>query len=335
MHPALWKLLRLTDKASWRTLFRGARTVRGALLLIFLIGIAGLYVVFLVGITFFMRGRTDFPDFTGSAAPYLPLILLAIFLQAVLGSRGTGHLYFSPAEIAFLFAGPFHRRDLLLYKLIRRGFALVVGSLMISVTPVSWFLNGSLSAFVGLSLALVFVNLASLAATLARLIVEEAAQTRIRKMVLLAVTTLVVVALPQTFSRAPVLRFATLAASFRETWPGRVLLAPFEVFSNAMLAERLVPRPDRLGPGGGGDRPGPAGPGPEARCRLSRMVHDDQPAGVRADRADAPERRVRDEFLEDGGPASGSRSSPGWAAPAPSPGGRWSSRPASPGRWCG
>ena len=67
MHPALWKLLRLTDKASWRTLFRGARTIRGALLLIFLIGIAGLYVVFLVGITFFMRGRTDFPDFAGTA----------------------------------------------------------------------------------------------------------------------------------------------------------------------------------------------------------------------------------------------------------------------------
>ncbi len=241
MHPALWKLYRLTDKASWRTLFRHARTVRGALLLIFLIGIAVLYVVFLVGITFFMRGRTDFPDFAGGAAPYLPLILLAIFLQAVLGSRGAGQLYFSPAEIAFLFAGPFHRRDLLLYKLTRRGLALVLGALMISVTPVSWFLNGSLSAFVGLSLALVFVNLASLAATLARLIVEEAAQTRIRKMVLIAVTTLVVVALPQTFSRAPVLRFATLAAGFRETWPGRVLLAPFEVFSNAMLAERWFP----------------------------------------------------------------------------------------------
>ena len=48
-------------------------------------------------------------------------------------------------------------------------------------------------------------------------------------------------ALPQAIARTPVFRFADLAASFRATWPGRVLLAPFEVFSNAMLAERWFP----------------------------------------------------------------------------------------------
>ena len=100
--------------------------------------------------------------------------------------------------------------------------------------------------FVGLTLSLAFVNLASLAATLARLIVAEAAHTRARRVVLIAVTTLAAVALPQTVSAARVFQFSpSLAASFRATWPGRVLLAPFEVFSNAMLAERWFP--DLLG----------------------------------------------------------------------------------------
>ena len=58
---------------------------------------------------------------------------------------------------------------------------------------------------------------------------------------LIVVSTLAAVALPQAIARMPVFRFADLAASFRTTWPGRVLLAPFEVFSNAMLAERWFP----------------------------------------------------------------------------------------------
>jgi hypothetical protein len=241
MHPALWKLFRLSEKASRRALLRGARTVRGALLLAFLIGVLGSWLVTIVGMTLVMRGHAESPFQAGSAAPYLPPILMAFFLQSVLASRGVGHLYFSPAEIDFLFAGPFHRRELLLYKLFRKCLALVLVALLFSWSPIVLFFNGWLSAFVGLTLALVFVNLAGLAATLGHLIVAEAAYTRIRRMALLAVTALAVVALPQTFSRTSVFRFADLAASFRTTWPGRVLLAPFQVFSNAMLAERWFP----------------------------------------------------------------------------------------------
>jgi hypothetical protein len=99
--------------------------------------------------------------------------------------------------------------------------------------------------FVGVALAFAFVMLASLAATLARLIISEAAHTRARRVLLMVVTTLAAVALPRTISGARVLHFSDLAESLRSTGPGRVLLAPFEVFSNAMVAERWFP--DLLG----------------------------------------------------------------------------------------
>jgi hypothetical protein len=241
MHPALWKLLRLSNKASLRRLLRGAKTVRGALLLLFLTVVLALWLGSAVSVTFYMRGEPDAPRYAGGAAPYLPPILMASFLQSVLVTRSAAHLYFSPAEIDFLFAGPFHRRELLLLKLCRKGVGLVVAALSMSLTPFALYLHGWLAAFVGLTLSLAFVSLAGLAATLARLIVAEAAHTRARKVVLIAVTTMAAVALPQAISRTPVLRFADLAAGFRATWPGRVLLAPFEIFSNAMLAERWFP----------------------------------------------------------------------------------------------
>ena len=84
-------------------------------------------------------------------------------------------------------------------------------------------------------------------------------------------------ALPQAIARTPVFRFADLAASSAR--PGRAACCwrRFEVFSNAMLAERWFP-----------DLAGWAAaaaaidlglrPGPEARRRLSRVVRRDQPA---------------------------------------------------------
>jgi hypothetical protein len=150
-------------------------------------------------------------------------------------------LHFSQAEVEFLFPGPFHRRDLLLYKLWQRVVGWIVIALSLSLTPLGLVFRGWLSLFVGLTLTLAFVNLASLAAALLRLIIAESAHTRARKAVLIAVTILVAVALPRTVSGARVLYAADLAWSFRSTWPGRVMPAPFEVFSITMLAERWFP----------------------------------------------------------------------------------------------
>jgi hypothetical protein len=246
MHPALWTLMRLNGKASLRRLLRGAKTVRGAIVLAILVLGFAIWFGSAVVTTFAMRGRPEGSGYGGMAAPYVPIVLLAMFLQSVLGRGGGAMLLaFSPAEVDFLFPAPFHRRDLLLFKLVRKGMGVVSGSLAMSLTPFLVFFGDWLAMFVGMALALAFVMLASLAAALGRLIISEAADSRARRIVLYAVAALAALAVPRTVSTARVLQFSELAASFRATWPGRVLLAPFEVFSNAMLAERWFP--DLLG----------------------------------------------------------------------------------------
>jgi hypothetical protein len=246
MHPALWKLMRLLNRASLRRLVRGARTLRGALVLLFLLAILGFGLGSIIVMTFVMRNVPETSRLSGSAGPYVPLLLLVLFLQSVLGrNSGAALLHFIPPEVEFLFAGPFHRRQLLVYKLWRWGIGLVVGALFLSLTPIAVFFHGWLSLFVGLILSLTFISLSSLAVGLLRQIVAETAHTRVRKAVLIAVTILAAVALPRTVSQARVLHAADLASSFRSTGPGRVLVAPFEVFTNAMLAERWFP--DLLG----------------------------------------------------------------------------------------
>src|SRR5579885_791965 len=118
MHPALWRLMRLLNRASFRRLVRGAKTLRGALVLLFLVATVGFGLGSVVVMTFVIRYVPETSRLAGSAGPYVPLLLLALFLQSVLGRKsGAALLHFTPPEVEFLFAGPFHRRQLLLYKL--------------------------------------------------------------------------------------------------------------------------------------------------------------------------------------------------------------------------
>ena len=182
--------------------------------------------------------------------------------------------------------------------------------------------------FLGVALALAFVMLASLAATLGRLIISEAAYTRARRVVLYAVAALAAVALPRTVSGARVFHFSELAVSFRCDRGRGGSAGPVRGLQQRHARRAMVPRLARLGRRGGGDRPGLAGAGLAARCRLSRVVHGDQPAGLPSSGSACDGPAAWRSLIAEAPPDSGSHSSPGWAAPAPSPGGNWSSRAA-------
>lgn len=241
MHPALWKLMRLNNWASWRVLFRGARTLRGAILLLLLLGTLVFYVVFIIGLTFILEGSPEAKEYIGRAGPYFSVVMLLIFLQSVLNSNNVGHLYFAPAEVDFLFAGPFTRRDLLLYKLVRWGIGILLGSLIVAVSPLSLAFRGRLPTFVGVGLALVFIKLSGLAVMLTRLMIAEAAHTKMRRITLAVVGMLVATGLAQVFGRSSGIAYRALASDFEATWVGRILLSPFLVFRNAAMAERWFP----------------------------------------------------------------------------------------------
>jgi len=240
MHPALFRLLVLSTKGVFRRTFRGVKTFRGAFLLLFTIGVVVMFLgPSLVAATMMPR-HAGMPQFAGMAEPYLPLFILGFCLLLVLGPAGEMALAFRPAEVDFLFPAPFHRRELLIYKLAKMLLSTVFMALIFSVSFLI-YLHSWLSAFVGILLTLAFTQLIALVTSLARQIVAEYAYTLTRKLIWMAMAALVAAGLAQMLWQAPVQSIAELAHRFRSTWTGIVLLAPFEVFSHAILAEAWFP----------------------------------------------------------------------------------------------
>ena len=241
MHPALLKLIVLSLKSAFRRAFRGARTLKGAFLILFTMGVFFMMIGPSVLVSVTMRGTTGMPQFSGWLVdPYLPLMILAFCLMLVLGPAGEMAIAFTPAEVEFLFPAPFHRRELLIYKLAKLIMGSVFMGLVFSLSFLI-YLPTWLSGFIGIVLTLQFVQLVALGAGLARQIVAEYAYTSTRKLILLGVGALVAAGVAQVLWQVPIQSIAGLARSFRGTWTGMVLLAPFEVFSHAILATDLWP----------------------------------------------------------------------------------------------
>src|SRR5262245_19231299 len=99
MHPALCKLIALTFKAALRRTFRGARTIKGAFLILFTVVLVGLMVVPSVLTATALRGRAGMPQFSGIVEPYLPLIILAFTVLLIFGPAGETAISFTPAEV--------------------------------------------------------------------------------------------------------------------------------------------------------------------------------------------------------------------------------------------
>jgi Putative ABC exporter len=238
MHPSLYKLMMLTAKSNVRRLFRGARSVRGAFLIIFTIGLFAMMLVPSLVVALMRDRPAAFPS--GLAEPYLPLGLLSISLLFVFTSAGERALYFSPPEVDFLFPAPFHRRELLIFKLAKTLMGILFMALIFSVSFLI-YLGSWLSAFVGIFLALAFVQLLAMTTAFLGQIVAEHAYTGRRRMVLLLIGMLVFAAIAQMLWQTPLQSPSELAHQFRSSWSGMVLLGPFEVFSHTILAARLFP----------------------------------------------------------------------------------------------
>ena len=294
-----------------------------ALVLLFLVGGIGLGFASAVGMAFFIRAQPEAPNYASLAAPYVPLVLMAMFLQSVLGSRGAAQLYFSPAEIDFLFAGPFHRRDLLLFHLFRKGMGLVLLSLTMSLTPFAFFFPRWLSFFVGLTLSLAFLNLASLAVTLARLIVAEKAHTRARKMVLIAGDHAGGggdAAGDRTNARLP---FRRPGRELPHDLAGPGAAGAFRGLQQRDAGRAVVPRPGRLG---GRRRLRSTWPSCSWSCGSTPTISSGptRSAGRSTSESSGPSDPagswpIRLDIAAD----SASRTSPGWAGSVPTRGGSW------------
>ena len=126
MHRALWLLLGLQMRGWLRYLGKNLQTIRGALLA--MVGL-GVFVPWLLSALF---APTSTGIETTQLGRFGPAILLLYCVANVLFSSHERAVHFSPAEVQFLFTGPFTRRQILAYKVSLTLIASVPLSLLMS-----------------------------------------------------------------------------------------------------------------------------------------------------------------------------------------------------------
>jgi hypothetical protein len=235
MHPALLQLIFFQGKALARWAVRGARSPRGIVFLVLALTLLTMWLF--RGISqAYAAGRYP-PD---RAHTVFPLAMLGIFGVNLITSLGERAVAFLPPEVDFLFAGPFSRRQLLGYKLLKSGFGALFTASIFSVVFVRYAQLWA-AGWLGIFLALVFQQLLTMSIVLVGQTIGERAYTRGRMTVLAVLTALVALAVTPVLLSDGRHSFADVVATFRSSMIGQGVLAPFDVFARIVVAPALVP----------------------------------------------------------------------------------------------
>ncbi len=237
MDPALAMLLRFRLRGALRRSFRGLKTARG--LVFFLLGLITLLLCFgPQALIAFIEHRHADPE---TLRDVLPLGLLGLTMMALLSGTRQEGICFTPAEVDFLFSGPFSRRHLLLYKLATGLVAAVFSALFFSLILLR-YTSLWMASFLGAFLALVFIQFLTTLLVLVGQTLAEQVYTVARKAVLFVILGLaaVIVArgLPAFLDRG----FVEAAHGLRTSAIGKWLFLPLEPFVRTITAEKIFPQ---------------------------------------------------------------------------------------------
>jgi hypothetical protein len=239
--PALWHLLGLQWQSQARSAWRGLQTGRGQLYGAIMIGLAGLFLYAVLS-----RDAESSQPLASDMRVYAALGLFlfwVLWLPAV--ARGGG-LRFDRAETDQLFPSPFHRRELLLYHIIQStlGTALLSLVALWVVLPVGGTAVAVLlGVFLGLSMFSLSFMLVGMLATCAAFALSRRARTALT----VGAVSAVGLGLYLMWSSATSIDGALQGLS--TLGPVQVLLFPFRMIVETVLAERVLP--DLLLWGGG------------------------------------------------------------------------------------
>lgn len=240
MDRSLLRLIGLHYKSLGRRTFRGVRSWRGALLLVFTLGFFAVTIGPQLFVAFTMGDRPEMRKIAGVFEPLAPLYLFGFTMLFVFTSAGETAVAFTPSEVDFLFAGPFARRELLIYKLTKTGLAILPVSAfitMMTLVNLRWWLAG----FVGIAMALAMVQLVGMIVSLGGQILGEVAYSRARKVGLVVLVVVGALAASQVVGRMQGGATSKLLSAFQESPALQVMVAPFQVYTRAALAGRLFP----------------------------------------------------------------------------------------------
>ncbi|HVC92351.1 MAG TPA: putative ABC exporter domain-containing protein [Pirellulales bacterium] len=238
MQRALWTLMKLRWRAAGRRLLRQGKTVRGVFALLVWLGMMSPLCCGFIGAL--VQSDALMAPARQFTCEFAPLGMFLMWLLALALSAGDKALVFSMAEVDFLFAAPFKRRDLIAYKILSSAPNVLLLALMFSIMG-RFSYHFWIAGFVGLVLGIGFLQYSLVAWALTRQTVAERAYNLTRKLLLCGVLVAVAAGLGRALANRELTDWRGLAADFRESWAGSCLLAPFEVFSRAVTAERMFP----------------------------------------------------------------------------------------------
>ena len=241
MDRALARLLFLRFRGGIRHRLGQLASPRGA---VFLLAIGGILWL-LLG-----TGTSSLGDGSGGAplqdpnslrehvSTFMPLGLLGLTLFTVFVSRGRA-FHFSPNEINFLFAGPFTRHDLIVYKFCAYlAGAILSAAIVVPFVPAKT--TTALATFTGSLLTILFIQLSSAAIGMFAQAFEGGWITRARRPAL--VLALAMAAAAMFYARwTSDNNILEVLSMLRQSWLGTIVLAPFIVFAKLVLARKIFP----------------------------------------------------------------------------------------------
>lgn len=239
MDQALFRLLMMRLRGGFRQRLIQLTSLRGLLFFLAFVGIIWLLVA-ANSASSEMEAVSDTAlnrqALSAQISTFMPLSMLAMSLLTVALTTGPT-FHFSPAEINFLFTGPFRRRDLILYK-----FGAYVAGATLSSALIAVFAQGqtgsALSAFFASLLTIIFVQLNSAVIVMTSQTLEGSRLAWIRYPAIALLFAAAAASIIYAWT-APDRNLFDLLSVFRHSWVGTIILAPYIVFAELFVSSSM------------------------------------------------------------------------------------------------
>ncbi len=235
MDSALLLLWRLRLKAFFRRWAKNLRSVKGIALTL-----VGLLVFVPWLISTFVAQKAGPPIELMVVRRFGPLALLAYTFLSLILSTGERALFFTPAEVAFLFSGPFSRKSLLRYKVVGIVWGCLFSSLFLSIALGRPNRN-LLVSYMVIALTLFFFQTLSMAVGLASNSIAALAHNVRRRLVLAVLLGLIVATVAPAGFGLLSLTWVEALERLESSPILKAAVLPFKPFVLAYTAERIWP----------------------------------------------------------------------------------------------
>jgi hypothetical protein len=218
-----------------RRLVRELRTLRGAVAFVLGVSIIGFAV------SAVLRGKL----FTAAMSPdalgdLYRSGLLTFVLVGQIKTLGDKAVNFTPGEVDFLFAGPFDRRELLVYRVLSALGGVLVLSAILTILFVglgAWWP----AVFIGAVLTFLFLNQVAMCLAILRESLEAQAFSWVRRAFAFLVVGLIVVSIAYGLSLQSRQGALDVLGAAYGTWTMQTLLLPFIPFAEVVTARSFDP----------------------------------------------------------------------------------------------